>query len=93
MSAIVSSENGTCEIITHGENGFILEDPQNATGLPDLIRRLFEDASLRQAMGENGAHTARQLTWERNRQELATIFHEILARKTKSGSHAELSTP
>jgi glycosyltransferase involved in cell wall biosynthesis len=93
VPAIVSSENGTCEIITHGENGLILEDPTDAAGLAAMIRRLCDDKPFRDALGEKGAQTARQFTWERNGQELAAIFQEILDRKANVGGRTELLTP
>ena len=93
LPTIVSSENGTCEIITHGENGLILDDPKDAAGLAAMIRRLCEDKIFRDGLGERAAQTARQYTWERNGDELAAIFQDILERKTKVGGRTELSTP
>jgi glycosyltransferase involved in cell wall biosynthesis len=93
LPTVVSSENGTCEIITHGVDGLILDDPKDATRLATMIRRLCEDKTFREGLGERAAQTARQYTWERNGDELAAIFQEILERKTKVGGRTELSTP
>jgi glycosyltransferase involved in cell wall biosynthesis len=93
LPTIVSSENGTCEIIVHGENGLILDDPRDAAGLAAMIRKLCNDKLFCESLGEKAAQTAGQFTWERNADELAGIFREILERKAKPGQRAELSTP
>jgi glycosyltransferase involved in cell wall biosynthesis len=87
VPAIVSAENGTCEIITDGVNGMILRDPRDAAGLASMIRRLYEDEPFRMRLGEKAAETAQQFTWERNGHELAAIFEEIL--QGKSGFAAQ----
>lgn len=83
LPVIVSAANGTSEIITHGEDGLILDDPTDAAGLAGMIHRLREDREFRMRLGEKAAETARQYTWERNGRDLAAIFEEILARKTR----------
>jgi glycosyltransferase involved in cell wall biosynthesis len=82
LPVIVSAANGTSEIITHGVDGLILDDPKDATGLARMIRRLYEDEEFRTRLGEKAAATARQYTWERNGRELAAIFEEVLRRRS-----------
>jgi glycosyltransferase involved in cell wall biosynthesis len=83
LPVIVSAENGTSEIITHGVDGMILKDPRDATGLAQIIRRIQKDDELRRAMGENAARVAKEYTWERNGHELTAIFNEVLIRKSR----------
>lgn len=81
LPVIVSAANGTCEIITHGLDGLILEDPTDAVSLAELIRRLYYNQDLRLRLGENAHNTARQYTWERNVRELKAILEEVLRKK------------
>ena len=81
IPVIVSSENGTFEIITHGSDGLILSDPNDTDTLVAMIRKLYEDADFRTMLAEKANVTARQFTWERNGHDLAEIFEEILRRK------------
>ena len=90
LPVIVSSANGTSEIITHGVDGLILNDPRDASGLAAMIRRLYEDRGFREELGQRAAETTRKYTWENNGRELAAIFEGILARK--SGLAAETLT-
>ncbi|MBZ5696709.1 MAG: glycosyltransferase family 4 protein [Acidobacteriia bacterium] len=83
LPVIVSAANGTSEIITHGVDGLILAVPTDVGGLAAMIGRLCRDKEFRMRLGENAVETARQYTWERNGRDLAAIFEEILARKTR----------
>jgi UDP-glucose:(heptosyl)LPS alpha-1,3-glucosyltransferase len=83
LPTIVSSENGTCEIITDGVDGLILRDPRDAVSLAQMIRRLYQDQAYRTSLGRKAAETAEQFTWERNGRELAAIFSDIIARNTR----------
>ena len=85
LPVIVSSANGTSEIITHGVDGLILNDPHDAAALSGMIRRLYEDPEFARKIGERAAQTARKYTWEQNGRELASIFESIVRKKTCQG--------
>jgi len=82
LPAIVSRQAGVSEVITHGVDGLILEDPRDAGALASMIGGLYEDAALRQRLGENGAKTALQYTWDRNAAELGALFDQVIAKRT-----------
>jgi glycosyltransferase involved in cell wall biosynthesis len=81
LPVIVSSAAGVSEIITDGVDGLILSDSKDALTLATMIRRLYADEAFRKRLAERAALTARKYTWERNAQELAAIFEEVLRRK------------
>jgi glycosyltransferase involved in cell wall biosynthesis len=81
LPVVVSSANGTSEIITDGVDGLILKDPTDSTALAAMIRRLYEDAEFRATIGKRAAETTQPYTWERNGEELLKIFQEVLRRK------------
>lgn len=81
LPVIVSSANGTCELIVDGTNGLVLQDPTDSASLATMIRRLYEDRAFAQRLGDSAAETARRFTWERNSRDLAAIFQEIAKRK------------
>jgi UDP-glucose:(heptosyl)LPS alpha-1,3-glucosyltransferase len=86
LPVIVSSANGTSEIITNGVNGLILGDPADAAGLAAMIRHLANDEAFRTKLAENAALTAQNYTWERNGHQLSALFEEILQRKELPGA-------
>lgn len=84
LPVIVSAANGTSEIITHETDGLILEDPTDAQGLAEMIRRLCGDPNFRARLGEKACETARHYTWERNACELREILEGLLQRKSQT---------
>lgn len=78
LPAIVSRQAGVSELITHGENGFVLEDPQDAATLAHLLRKLALEPDLRLRIGESAARTARLYTWERNAEQMKQFFEDVL---------------
>ncbi len=84
LPTLVSRENGTVEIIQHGVNGLILEDPADSTSLAAMLRQLADDSAFASRIAAKGAETARQFTWERNVDEVRAIFAQVLARNDRS---------
>jgi glycosyltransferase involved in cell wall biosynthesis len=82
LPVIVSASAGVSEIVTHGTDGLILDEPTDAATLAGMVRRLHGDKAFRIQLGERAAETTRQYTWERNSRELLAIFEEILRRKS-----------
>jgi len=81
LPVIVSRQAGVSEIITHGADGLVLEDPEDAGVLASMIRDLYADNDLRQRLGENASNTALKYTWDRNAEQLRAVFDGILAER------------
>jgi UDP-glucose:(heptosyl)LPS alpha-1,3-glucosyltransferase len=79
LPVIVSRQAGVSEIITHGADGLVLEDPKDAGVLASMIRDLFAHDDLRQRLGENASNTALKYTWDRNAEQLRAVMEEILS--------------
>ena len=74
LPVITTPNNGGAEIIAHGQNGLILDDPTDSASLAKLISQLLADPALCRRLGEAAAHTARGLTWEHNAQQMRELF-------------------
>ncbi|HAV76801.1 MAG TPA: hypothetical protein DCX53_05535 [Anaerolineae bacterium] len=59
MVVVGSSNGGTAETISHGENGLLFE-AGDAAGLAAQIKRLMNNPSLRQDLAKNGRRTAEE---------------------------------
>ena len=81
VPAIVSRQAGVSEIVTHGVDGYILENPEQPEELAKLIASLYEDAPLRQRLSEKAAETARQYTWGRSAREFGELLLQTLEKK------------
>jgi UDP-glucose:(heptosyl)LPS alpha-1,3-glucosyltransferase len=84
LPVIVSVRAGVSELIVHGENGFILDDPTNDRELAALIRTNYENPKLRSQVGLRAAVTAQEYTWARNGASLKKIIGELLQSKMNS---------
>jgi UDP-glucose:(heptosyl)LPS alpha-1,3-glucosyltransferase len=66
LPVIASSRAGVSEIITHGEDGLVLRDPQDPMELARALQQICSDPSLREKLGQAAARTALAHTWDRN---------------------------
>lgn len=92
VPAIVSGRAGISELVTHGEDGYILEDPQRPQELAALIARLEGDSALRERIGGRAALTARRYTWERNAGEFRQVLLAALVGTRAIGSAEPVET-
>jgi UDP-glucose:(heptosyl)LPS alpha-1,3-glucosyltransferase len=83
LPVITSRTNGGSEMITHGCDGLVLEDPVDFMGLAEMIRRLADDAALCNQLGTAAAEAARQYTWERNAQQMRELFEHAAQRNSR----------
>jgi glycosyltransferase involved in cell wall biosynthesis len=89
IPVLVSRENGTVEIIEHRVNGMILEDPADSESLARMLLEMASDPQLAARLGDNGADTARKLTWEHNVDEVRRIFSKVLIHRDHSDDVAD----
>jgi len=64
LPIITSRNNGGAEIVSSGEDGFILEDPSDFMALSDIVQNLMNNSELRQRVAAKAVSTAQKLTWE-----------------------------
>jgi len=81
LPVITSSQAGVSELITDGIDGLLLQDPRSDESLARLIGNLYDDPALRSRLGQNGAKTASQYTWERYARQFHALFEQILCDK------------
>jgi glycosyltransferase involved in cell wall biosynthesis len=64
LPVITSRFAGVAEVVQDEVDGFVLEDPQNAQTLAQVIARLASDSELQRDSGAAAARKAASLTWE-----------------------------
>lgn len=84
LAVIASLANGISEVIVHGENGLILNDARDSESLAAMIRQVWDQGSLRAALGAGATASVQQFTWERNAQDLRAVFDFVLRQKGDS---------
>ncbi len=84
LPVIISSQAGVSELVTHGEDGLILQNPCDPQELAGLLARLLADPELARRLGARAAQSAAQCTWEANAAALRAMFCGALAAKEPS---------
>jgi glycosyltransferase involved in cell wall biosynthesis len=84
LPVITSRATGVSEIIHHGEDGLILEDPTDAKTLSEWLARLSTDAEWRNHLGEAASQTASCYTWDQNGAQLQQIIEQLIKSKNKT---------
>ncbi|MFZ0738903.1 MAG: glycosyltransferase family 4 protein [Candidatus Acidiferrales bacterium] len=84
LPVIVSRQAGVSELLTHGLDGFILDDATDSRQLAEFIRTIYESADLRQRLSASAAATARQYTWQRNAEDMKKTLEECLRGKRRN---------
>jgi glycosyltransferase involved in cell wall biosynthesis len=74
LPVIVSREAGAAELITHGENGLILDQTDE---LPQLMRQLQNDSALSAKLAVRGRETALAHSWDEVARETMSIYKEL----------------
>jgi glycosyltransferase involved in cell wall biosynthesis len=74
LPVVVSREAGAAEIITHGDNGLILD---HADELPQLMCSLLTDRALSAKLRRRGRETALEHSWDEVARQTMAIYREI----------------
>jgi glycosyltransferase involved in cell wall biosynthesis len=86
LPVITSQTNGGSEIITHGCDGLVLEDPADSRGLADMIRNLVNDPGLCNRLGAAAAETASRYTWQQYAAQMRQLFERAARQSSRHNS-------
>lgn len=81
LPAITTRQNGAAELITDGRDGFTLDSPRQLDRLVELLRRLVDDADLRQRMGQHARQRGPSFGLERQVAPLLTVCQRVVDRQ------------
>lgn len=80
MPIITTAQNGAAELIREGENGYIQQDPLDASELARSLGNCLDRETL-SAMGGVAWQTSLPFTREKNMQETISLFNRLLQEK------------
>ena len=80
VPVLSSGAGGQQWVVKDGENGMVLQGPDDILGAADAVLRLVDDEPLRRRLGRNAVHSTRALTMARLTHNLAKRL-EALARE------------
>jgi len=84
LPVIASSRAGASEIVLDGQNGFVLQDPEDPRELAGLLHKIHSNSSLRAKIANEAARSAAEHTWDRNAAATWEFLTATLAQKQLS---------
>lgn len=76
LPPVVTNQGGVKDLVTQGENGFVVED--NRTAFAAAVRRLRDDDDLRRRMSANARAFAESRPWEKVLAQLESYYNEAI---------------
>jgi glycosyltransferase involved in cell wall biosynthesis len=90
LPVITSRNNGGSEMISHGSDGVILEDPEDVRTLAEWIRKLLDNTDFYNSLAANAARTAQKFTSENSTSDMEVLFEQVrLGRRKRRSSQRE----
>jgi spore coat protein SA len=75
LPIVTTARGGNPEVILLGENGFVVENPEDPRNFAEKITQILSDKSLMKRMGEKGRELAiSQYQWDRVASELLEVW-------------------
>ncbi len=81
LPVVVSRAAGVAELVTHGEDGLILENPEDSTTLASWLGWLLGDPQLCARLGERAAQTAACYTWNTHAEKVLGTLEAVLEQR------------
>jgi UDP-glucose:(heptosyl)LPS alpha-1,3-glucosyltransferase len=76
IPAVTTRSNGSYEVISDGNDGFILDKWDDPEGLAHVIKQLYDNACHKK-MGNNAALAAQKYTWESHLEQTKKIIDSL----------------
>jgi glycosyltransferase involved in cell wall biosynthesis len=80
---VTTTGAGAAEVITHEENGFVLQEPFDVDLLAATLDRLAGDPDLRHRIGRAAVKRARSLTWDEHGRQVEAAMWDIAERRRR----------
>lgn len=84
LPVIASVAAGASEIISHKENGLLLQNPRDVKALSQLMRELCVSLELARSLGTAAERTAAAQSWDKHAASIYEQFMQILSAKSKA---------
>jgi UDP-glucose:(heptosyl)LPS alpha-1,3-glucosyltransferase len=81
LPCITTRFDGSSELMTHGQSGFVIPDPNHIDQLADIVTKLAGDASLRTEIGRAAKTAAATATMARHTKQMIGLYQQIKSEK------------
>lgn len=81
LPVVTTRSNGVSEILTDGEDAFVVE-AGDSNALADRLDALLADSDLRRRMGSSGRATVEPFTWDRTTGQTMDVYDAVVAERS-----------
>jgi UDP-glucose:(heptosyl)LPS alpha-1,3-glucosyltransferase len=81
LPVVVSRAAGAAELIDHGRDGFLVDDPWETAGLAEAVGCLVRDVALRARLGDGARRKAERYTWDETARLTMAVYQEVVAER------------
>jgi glycosyltransferase involved in cell wall biosynthesis len=67
--------------VSHGESGWLTDDPWDAAQIAAGLRALTDDVALRERMGAAARAAVEGYTWDRVAEQTMAVYREVVAER------------
>ena len=79
LPIVTTARGGNAEVINPGENGFVIEDPEDPANFAEKIAEILSNKSLIENMGKRGRELAiRHYNWPRVAHDIMEVWEQTL---------------
>jgi len=82
LAVVTTRYDGAAEMIQPGENGFVINSPNDIDLLTDHVATLVSDAGLRQRIGDSARQIAPAVSMRNHAENVRTLYEEVTNRRT-----------
>jgi UDP-glucose:(heptosyl)LPS alpha-1,3-glucosyltransferase len=81
LPVVASRAAGAAELIDHGTDGLVVDDPWDPAALAAAIGSLVGDAALRSRLGGAARQKAERYTWDETARRTMAVYQEVVAER------------
>lgn len=81
LPIITTRQAGAAELVSHGEDGLLLDDAADVGQMAEYLRELVEDPILGRKLGRAAQETMRTHSWGRVAEQTMSVYEEAAARR------------
>jgi UDP-glucose:(heptosyl)LPS alpha-1,3-glucosyltransferase len=81
LPVITTKNSGAAEIIKDGEQGFVIEEPEDAGTIAEKIHFFLDSKDRLQSMSENARKLAEEFTFEKHINKILALYERVLANR------------
>jgi UDP-glucose:(heptosyl)LPS alpha-1,3-glucosyltransferase len=81
LPCVTTRYNGAADVIEEGDNGYVVESPDDVSALADRMALLL-DGTRRRRMGEAGLALREEVSMARHAREMLVLYEEVVRGKS-----------